>query len=106
MLFDRLPNRQEVLQRLDARLADARTLPEQLKKRDTDRDSQRRVILRLTVKYGLTSSDGFTVAAWTRIRTCPVASEEAAYITGQTLVVDGGQVLPESLMALAEMEKI
>ena len=34
------------------------------------------------------------------------ASEEAAYITGQTLVVDGGQVLPESLMALEEMEKI
>ncbi|MEN9219253.1 MAG: 3-oxoacyl-ACP reductase FabG, partial [Thermostichales cyanobacterium GMQP_bins_62] len=28
------------------------------------------------------------------------ATEEAAYITGQTLVVDGGQVLPESLMAL------
>ena len=28
------------------------------------------------------------------------ASKEAAYITGQTLVVDGGQVLPESLMAL------
>ncbi len=28
------------------------------------------------------------------------ASDEAAYITGQTLVVDGGQVLPESLMAL------
>src|SRR6185437_7510369 len=34
------------------------------------------------------------------------ASEEAAYITGQTLVVDGGQVLPESLMALEEMEKV
>ena len=33
------------------------------------------------------------------------ASDEAAYITGQTLVVDGGQVLPESLMALEEMEK-
>ena len=33
------------------------------------------------------------------------ASEEAAYITGQTLVVDGGQVLPELLMALEEMEK-
>lgn len=28
------------------------------------------------------------------------ASDEAAYITGQTIVVDGGQVLPESLMAL------
>jgi 3-oxoacyl-[acyl-carrier protein] reductase len=33
------------------------------------------------------------------------ASDEAAYITGQTLVIDGGQVLPESLMALEEMEK-
>lgn len=31
------------------------------------------------------------------------ASDEAAYITGQTIVVDGGQVLPESLMALEEM---
>jgi 3-oxoacyl-[acyl-carrier protein] reductase len=31
------------------------------------------------------------------------ASDEAAYITGQTLVIDGGQVLPESLMALEEM---
>lgn len=31
------------------------------------------------------------------------ASEEAGYITGQTLVVDGGQVLPESPAALAEM---
>ena len=30
------------------------------------------------------------------------ASDEAAYITGQTLVVDGGQVLPESLTALEE----
>ena len=28
------------------------------------------------------------------------ATDEAAYITGQTLVVDGGQMLPESLMAL------
>jgi len=28
------------------------------------------------------------------------ASEEAAYITGQSLVVDGGQILPESLTAL------
>jgi 3-oxoacyl-[acyl-carrier protein] reductase len=34
------------------------------------------------------------------------ASDEAAYITGQTLVIDGGQVLPESLMALEEMEKV
>jgi len=31
------------------------------------------------------------------------ASEEAAYITGQSIVIDGGQVLPESLMALKEM---
>lgn len=29
-----------------------------------------------------------------------LASAEAAYITGQTLVIDGGQVLPESLAAL------
>jgi 3-oxoacyl-[acyl-carrier protein] reductase len=28
------------------------------------------------------------------------ASLEAGYVTGQTLVVDGGQVLPESLEAL------
>lgn len=31
------------------------------------------------------------------------ATEEAGYITGQCLVVDGGQVLPESLTALEEM---
>jgi len=31
------------------------------------------------------------------------ACDEAAYITGQTLVIDGGQVLPESLQALDEM---
>ena len=31
------------------------------------------------------------------------ASDEAGYITGQTLVIDGGQVLPESLAALQEM---
>jgi 3-oxoacyl-[acyl-carrier protein] reductase len=30
------------------------------------------------------------------------ATDEAAYITGQTLVVDGGQILPESSEALAE----
>ena len=29
-----------------------------------------------------------------------LATDEAAYITGQTIVVDGGQVLPESMMAL------
>ena len=31
------------------------------------------------------------------------ASDEAGYITGQTLVIDGGQVLPESLTALEDM---
>ena len=30
------------------------------------------------------------------------ASKEAAYVTGQTLIVDGGQVVPESLDALAQ----
>ena len=31
------------------------------------------------------------------------ATDEAGYITGQTLVVDGGQILPESSQALADM---
>jgi 3-oxoacyl-[acyl-carrier protein] reductase len=30
------------------------------------------------------------------------ATDEAGYITGQTLIVDGGQILPESIEALAE----
>jgi 3-oxoacyl-[acyl-carrier protein] reductase len=32
-----------------------------------------------------------------------LATDEASYITGQTIVVDGGQVLPESMMALEEI---
>jgi 3-oxoacyl-[acyl-carrier protein] reductase len=31
------------------------------------------------------------------------ATDEASYVTGQTLIVDGGQILPESAEALAEM---
>ena len=30
------------------------------------------------------------------------ATDEAGYITGQSLVVDGGQILPESQAAIAE----
>jgi 3-oxoacyl-[acyl-carrier protein] reductase len=29
-----------------------------------------------------------------------LSSDEASFITGQTIIVDGGQVLPESQMAL------
>jgi 3-oxoacyl-[acyl-carrier protein] reductase len=31
-----------------------------------------------------------------------LASREAGYVTGQTIIVDGGQILPESLEALQE----
>jgi len=31
------------------------------------------------------------------------ASDEAGYVTGQTIVVDGGQILPESLEAIEEI---
>jgi 3-oxoacyl-[acyl-carrier protein] reductase len=32
-----------------------------------------------------------------------LASDEAGFISGQTIVVDGGQVLPESHMALEDL---
>jgi 3-oxoacyl-[acyl-carrier protein] reductase len=32
-----------------------------------------------------------------------LATDEAGYVTGQSIVIDGGQVLPESLMALEAM---
>ena len=32
-----------------------------------------------------------------------LASKEASYITGQTIIVDGGQILPESLDAIAQI---
>jgi 3-oxoacyl-[acyl-carrier protein] reductase len=35
-----------------------------------------------------------------------LATEEAGYITGQTIVVDGGQVLPETLEAIAAAEAV
>ena len=31
-----------------------------------------------------------------------LATREAGYITGQTIIVDGGQIIPESLEALQE----
>jgi 3-oxoacyl-[acyl-carrier protein] reductase len=31
------------------------------------------------------------------------ASDEAGYITGQSIIVDGGQIIPESLEAIEEI---
>jgi 3-oxoacyl-[acyl-carrier protein] reductase len=43
-------------------------------------------------RLGTTDDVGYAVAF--------LASREAGFITGQTIVVDGGQVLPESLQTL------
>ena len=44
-----------------------------------------------------TGAAGYVIADVARKADCArVAADEAGYITGQTIVVDGGQVLPES----------
>jgi 3-oxoacyl-[acyl-carrier protein] reductase len=60
-------------------------------------DYQRRVIASIPLKRLGTVDDIANAALF-------FATNEAAYITGQGLVIDGGQVLPESGPALAEMD--
>ena len=61
---------------------------------DDDRSPRRRRLARVLVLFGLACF----VTFWTWALF--FASKEAAYITGQTIIVDGGQILPESLEAL------
>jgi 3-oxoacyl-[acyl-carrier protein] reductase len=56
---------------------------------DTSEEHQRRMLLAIPMgRYASAEDVGWAVRF--------LASPEAAYITGQTLIVDGGQVLPEA----------
>ena len=67
-----------------------------------------RVILTSSITGPVTGYPGWThygaskagQLGFMRTAAIELATDEAAYITGQTIVVDGGQVLPESPEAL------
>ena len=60
-------------------------------------EAQRETILKNIPAGRLGTGDEIAAAA------VYLSSDEAAYVTGQTLIIDGGQILPESLAALEEM---
>jgi 3-oxoacyl-[acyl-carrier protein] reductase len=65
---------------------------------DTSEDHQRRMMSSIPMGYYADPEDvGWAVRF--------LASQEARYITGQTLIVDGGQVLPEAPLPSAEEAK-
>ena len=47
-------------------------------------------------------SNGWEPSLISAMRRCSSPPTRPAYITGQTIVVDGGQILPESMMALED----